>query len=449
MLGRESPWTWTDGTYIRLRDELIARAAKRKDHTRTPQRLRRVHKALQTYIRATRLVQKACSERDDLAVKPKALAVERWLTDLKAAWTAAGLLLPEDEQPRYTRVEAGMIYAEGTRGQYDPRYGLWLLLGLEGRPVQILRARRSHLGDEYPDTPRGVFRGPGTRLKHGLVYAPTPAHRVKIDEYLDGYLSQYEAKYQRREIADYPLFVSGDLGEFIDGKVAPFRENVRPWGYRQFLGNPAEGTGYYAIEAAAGVKHVPGRGPYALKYTAADLAPLAAGKLGIGDAVAVNLATAHDTPGTAPQYRRKVRSQPGVLVTVGKIIWEIRKDLREAAAAGVDTARWGLNLDEERIRRFRVRPGGIAIQTLAGDELWVPWIALTTCGGQEPAAVHELAALQGRWSPRHVTLDDEARELHLPHGVVLQLETHLLRARLVRHDGTGTASDPELRRMMW
>lgn len=99
------------------------------------------------------------------------------------------------------------------------RYGLWLLLGAEGRPVQILRARRTHIEDEYRDTPRGLFRGPGARLKHGLTYAPTPAHRLAIDEYLNGYLAQYEERYRRGEIEDHPLFPSGQLR---DGRIAEF-----------------------------------------------------------------------------------------------------------------------------------------------------------------------------------------------------------------------------------
>lgn len=444
-LGPDAPWGWSESTFTALRDALIERVRTTTQPTKAPQKLRRVHKVLQCYIRATRLVQRAYRDRDDTKPKPQALSVSRWLTGLKEAWTAAGLLLPEEEQPRYSRKEAGMIYVEGTSRRHDPRYGLWLLLGAEGRPVQILRARRSHIEDEYRDTPRGLFRGPGTRLKHGLAYAPTPAHRLAIDEYLNGYLAQYEERYRRGEIDDYPLFPSGQLR---DGRIAEFRADVRPWGYRQFLGDPAHGTGYYAIESGARVRNVPGRGPYGLKYAIADLVPLVAGRLGIGDNVAVNLATAHDTPGTAPQYRKKVRSQPGVLVMVGKLIWNVRKDLREAAELGVEESRWGIAPEAEHIARYQVGPLGVTIQTALEEYLWVPWAALSGVGKQDPLGVDKL--IKDPELAYRSEVDDDAREIRFPRaGVALVLDVMLVRARVRGKRAVELPTEPMFRKTVW
>lgn len=424
ILGPDAPWAWSEAEYRRLRDALIERVVTSTSHTEAPRKLRRVQKVLQTYIRATRVVQNACAERKDLEPKPQALTINRWLVDLKTAWTAAKLLLPGRQQPRYDRTEAGWIYLEGTSGRHDPRYALWLQLGMEGRPVQVLRSRRSHLVDDIPDTPSGVFRGPGTELKHGLVYAFTPAHYFWVKQHLRGYLSEYEARYQKGEIADYPLFPSGDL---VDGK-APFRRDVRPWGYRQFLGSPNAATGYYAIEKAAGVESRPGRGPYALKYTIADLAPLVAGTLGVGDQVAINLVTGHDTPGTATQYRKQVREQPEMLVTVGKLIWEVRKFLSEAARRDAEELP-DVAPSHERIDDFAVKEGGIFIKTLGGESIWVPWEVLITEGGQHRQKVERLAASPALWNRHYIDIDDDARGLRFRDGVTLKLEPLLIWAR--------------------
>jgi hypothetical protein len=419
LLGSDARWDSSERTYIRLRDALIARVVKITGNMSAPRRMGRVHKALQLYIRATRLVAKAYAEDDSVDPKPKPLTMERWRKDLRAAWTAADLLMPDEEQARYERAEAGKIYVEGTSGRHDSRYALWLLLGMEGRPKQILRARRSHLEDRMAGTPRGRFRGPGTELKHGLTYGPAPAHRLMIDRHLrQGYLREYEERYQRREIADYPLFPSGYLTE----GVAVYRADVKPWGYRQFLGDPATGTGYYAIERAAGVRNKSGRGPYALKYTIADLAPIVAGRLHIGDAVAVNLVTGHDTPGTATQYRAKVRGNPSVLVTVGRIIWAIRQDLTEAAFETVVESEVG---GGESMTDYSVNYDGISITTLSGKRLWVPWSALTLAG-QDRDAVRILAETRGNFP---IKIDDDARILLFPElRVVVDLDLLIRRA---------------------
>ena len=424
VLGSDTPWSSSESTYTSLRDILIAEVRTSSEPTAAPMKLRRVHKLLQLYIRATRLVQKHFRDRDDVSPKPRALAMQRWLRDLKTAWNTAGLELSPRQVPRYDRVEAGRIFIEGMSGRHDPRYRLWLQLGVEGRPVQVLRARRSHLENRSAELKGGVFRGPGTSLKHGLVYAPTPAHRAEIEEFLsDGYLREYEALYLSGKIDDYPLFPGGALDERM---VAPFRADVRPWGYRQFLGNTAGTTGYYAIERAAGVTNVPGRGPYAFKYTIADLAPLVAGRLGIADPVVINLVTAHDTPGMATRYRQAVRFQPGILRQVGRIIWAIRQDFASVAMEA-SAASDGIVEGGECIVRYRVRQDGVCLSSMRGETVWVPWNALRL-DGQDDVEVQILMS-QGM-SQDYAELDEDARELCFPRArVVVNLERMLARAR--------------------
>ena len=424
VLGSETPWSSSETTYTTLRDILIAEVRIAGEPTAAPMKLRRVHKLLQLYIRATRLVQKHFRESDDVSPKPRALVMERWLRDLKTAWNTAGLELSPRQMPRYDRVEAGKIFIEGTSGRHDPRYRLWLLLGMEGRPVQVLRARRSHLENRSSELHGGIFRGPGTSLKHGLVYAPTAAHRAEIEGFLtDGYLQEYEARLRAGEIRDYPLFPGGSLNKRM---IAPFRSDVRPWSYRQFLGNTAGTTGFYAIERAAGVTNVSGRGPYGLKYTIADLAPVVAGRLGIADPVVINLVTAHDTPGMATRYRRAVRMQPGILRQVGLIIFEIREDFASVATEA-SAASDGIVEGGDCIVRYRVRDDGVCLSSMRGETVWVPWNALRL-DGQDDVEVQILMS-QGM-SQDYAKLDAHARELRFPRArVVVNLERMLARAR--------------------
>lgn len=165
VLGPTEQWDWSEFTFNRLRDRLTADVKNSEEATAAPRKLRRVHKLLQLYIRATRLLQNHFTDRDDVARKPRALTIERWLRKVKTAWNTAGLELSNADQPRYEQLEAGKIFIEGISNRHDPRYRLWLQLGAEGRPGQILRARRSHLEARSPELKGGVFRGPGTALK--------------------------------------------------------------------------------------------------------------------------------------------------------------------------------------------------------------------------------------------------------------------------------------------
>jgi hypothetical protein len=435
VLGPSAPWDWSESTFNRLRDRLIADVKSSEEPTAAPRKLRRVHKLLQLYIRATRILQNHFTDRDDVARKPRALTIERWLRNVKTAWNTAGLDLSTADQPRYERIEAGKIFIEGTSDRHDPRYRFWLQLGVEGRPGQILRARRYQLEPRSPELKGGIFRGKGTALKHGLTYAPTPAHRAKFEEFLsDGYLREYEALYKRGEIEDYPLFPDGDL----DHGIALHRSDVRPWAYRRFLGSATEATGFYAIEKAAGVKNLPGRGPYGLKYTIADLAPLVAGRLGIADSVVINLVTAHDTPGTATKYRREVRNQPSILRQVGRIIWTLREDFM-TMALDVAAESEGFANDEACIVHHSVLDTGVRLRSLRGEVVWVPWNALRA-DGQSDVGVSILTSRGMHWeSP---DLDEDARELRFPlAGVSISLERMLARAR--RND-TGDPDDASL-----
>lgn len=407
LLGPDEAWNCSKATYNRLRDALIVRARKEAGGVLEAKKFRRVHKALQAYIRAMRLVYDASEEAAVLRnrVVPAPLTIERWQTDLKKAWVQHGLSLAGRRQPRYDQFEAGMIYVEGTSGAHDPRYGLWLELGIAGRPSQVLRTVRSQLEPRSSELPGGEFRGPSANLKHGLAYALTPAHRNRVEAYLRGYLAEYEARYQAREILDYPLFPAAAP---IDG-VIPFQRAPRAWSYRQFLGEPTQDTGFYAIERAAGVNNIPGRGPYGLKYLIADLAPTIAGTLGVVDAVAINFVTAHDTPGTAPVYRLEPREQNPILLNVGKITWGILKHLRQKGHEGKVRSLVGdSTVDGERIGGYQVRPDGVMLRLVSGGGLWVPWIALRKAGESAKGVDLLIAHREPRESH---DLDDDARSI--------------------------------------
>jgi hypothetical protein len=424
VLGPNEPWSWSDTTYERLRDTLIDEVRASGPGMRAAKRFRVIHKVLQVYIRATRLVQKKSAGRAGLSAIPKALVMERWLVDLKEAWRGAGILVPHEMQPRYDIGDAAKIYAEATSGNHDPRYGLWIELGMEGRPVQILRARRSFLRDTHPGTPAGLFQGMGAGLKKGLVYAPTPAHRLKINRYLNGYLRELEAQYVHGDpTTDYPLFPAGSL---VNGVIPWTGHMPTPLPYRQFIGDAAAGTGYYAIERAAGVKHEVNRGAYGLKYTVADVVPMVAGKLGIADAAAINLATGHDTPGTATQYRKNVREQPAVLYSVGRLIWGVRGHLRQASRMQWPT---GLTIaEEQRIADYRVDSAGVLLRLDSGDRVWVPWTALRLAG-ENAAIVDLLGEVDERRGPDEVEIDEDAQELRFYEGrVILRASTMYMRA---------------------
>lgn len=426
LLGADHEWEPCEAEFIRLRDLLIQEVVRRPDKAFAATRLRRVHKTLQAYIRATRLVLKATAGEDKYTVKGRALVLHRWYTDLQDAWTGAGLQLPDTEQPRYDRSDAGKIYVAGTKSRkVDPRYALWLELGMEGRPVQILRAKRTDLHDRSDLFPGGVFKGPGTRNKHGLVYAFVPAHRARVDGYLNGYLAEFEAAYREGRIRDYPLFPAGALV----GGIIPFSPGARAIGYRQFLGFPAAAikrpkpSGYYILEQVAKVPNQRGRGPYALKYTIANLVPQAAVQAGIGDQVVMNLATAHDTPGTATLYRSKVRRDPAVLLGVGKVLWEVRKLLTEAAdpASSASVTRQASAAD--RVSTFRTGFEGISILLGSGEELFVPWEAVKK-------ASHDLPPRGILGWAEGLDLDDDATHLrHLGYNISIDVPALARQAR--------------------
>lgn len=175
----------------------------------------------------------------------------------------------------------------------------------------------------------------------------------------------------------------------------------------------------------ADVTNIPKRGPYGLKYTVADLTPFIAGKLGIADAVAINLATAHDTPGTAPQYRRNARTQASVLLLVGRIVWGVRKEFRTLAAQGFVRSAVGFEPEGERIAAYQIGGEGITLRLVSGGGLWVPWNALELAGVVKALNSRVISAMH-----EHHEVDDEARELRFPPaGIVLKVDMMLDRAK--------------------
>lgn len=381
ILGSRSPWDPSEDTYNKLRDEMIRGAAAKyaSDRGAKP-KMSRTQKVLQNFIRATRLVRRKYGK--SYPAQTEKLDLPRWLTDLRQQWEAEFSTV-ETDQPRYSPRELARLYAflrEETDDQRDPRLALYFELGGQGRPSQVLRATRANIDDSIPGAIRGVFRTPGVGKKKGLVYAFTPAHRVEVNRYLrGGFLREFEEQYRKGKIRDYPLFPAGTV---IDG-VIPFRLDAHPIDYRQLLGERPEAVrdekrvvGFYRVEAAVNIPHVELRGFYGIKRGLADLVPIAAKELGIGDPAALNLATGHDTPGTSSKYRTKARENILLLSEVGKIVWKMRELLRtrflmEDVAQDLD-----LSPVNHQVEYFETTRSGITVEIPDRRVLFVPWTAV-------------------------------------------------------------------------
>lgn len=406
ILGPDARWAPSLETFDAVRNTLIARAAKAG--ARSP---RRAIRKMQLYLHVVGLAPK----RLDKSLAPRHnLELGQWQAEARRAWEQRGRQLRPPARPRYSSGETAALYREARLGDHDPRLGLLFELGMEGRPAQILRASRSNIVDGEPEHPHGRFEGPGSGRKHGLVYAFTAAHRAAVNHYLRyGYLRECERAYQAGEITDYPLFPSGV--RTASDVVVPHAK-LRPVNYRQLLGDPSDGedaapTAFYGIERAAGIERRVGRGFYGLKRAMADLAPNSATRLGITDQAAVSLATAHDLAGTSTIYRREIREDPNVLRSVGAIVWESRRALRDELLES-EKRRQIAGYDVEHFAISAVAPldDHAILELSSGHLVRLPYRVLE---GERPGMleimIRTLPTVRGDWS-----LDAAGRSIRWP-----------------------------------
>ncbi len=150
--------------------------------------------------------------------------------------------------------------------EVDPRVELAVELGAEMRLGQVGTARRSQLDlARTPTAPYGTFRVYGTKNKGGEKLGLTAEERVAVDHALETVLAGAEAVYDRTDRrTDYYLLPAGKL---VRGAADLERAQHAP------LSRDALRKAFHALEVAAGVTPVAGRGWYGLRRVATDAAP--------------------------------------------------------------------------------------------------------------------------------------------------------------------------------
>jgi len=122
---------------------------------------------------------------------------------------------------------------------------------------------------------RVVVHGSGKKL--GVTRDLTPEERAAIDRALNGYLRDLEEAYQQRLRGDYPMFPAGRLRYDIAPSRVPRRKNGATPIRRAKLSaaKPMNDRTlndlFHALERAATVTPIPGRGWYGIRRRAADV----------------------------------------------------------------------------------------------------------------------------------------------------------------------------------
>jgi len=150
--------------------------------------------------------------------------------------------------------------------QVDPRIELAVELGAEMRLGQVGESRRSQLDLTHsPLAPHGTFTVYGRKKKAGEKLALTEEQRVAVNRILETVLVNAEAVYDAADPrTDYHLLPSGKLAQ---GAADVRRARRAP------LGRSALLKAFHALETAAGVSSVDGRGWYGLRRVATDATP--------------------------------------------------------------------------------------------------------------------------------------------------------------------------------
>lgn len=221
--------------------------------------------------------------REESRIAPDAARrPDGWRRRLKAEWESrTGEQLGRPYRPRHTEQEFRRIFKALDDPRVDPRMRLAIELAAECRTGQVLRCSRSMLtlgnakAADYETLPAGSLGQvtiPGSGKKHGEIVMLTPEQRRAVDDALRGYLANYEAAWQAKEIDDYLLFPGS--------KMRMLDETGRRWTRRVRAGvKPLSRDGarveFRKLESIAKVKHIPGRGWYGLRRQAADMAETA------------------------------------------------------------------------------------------------------------------------------------------------------------------------------
>jgi hypothetical protein len=161
----------------------------------------------------------------------------------------------------------------------DPRAELALELGGELRLGQVLECSRSslHLAPT-PQAPFGTFVVPGNPKKPGATLVLSAAQRATVDHALATYLSVLEAGYDPADRrTNYKLFPSGVLRRGIALPAGSQRQAYVTKSGRERKGKTLTRDAalkmFRALEAAAGVESVTGRGWYGVRRGATDETP--------------------------------------------------------------------------------------------------------------------------------------------------------------------------------
>lgn len=218
--------------------------------------VRQGHRGAEIVI--ARLLTVAAWLRDEELLPAGACVAPRvWKQELLGDWrTLRGETRdPEPHRPRFTMAEAAAIIAKVP--EVDPRLALLIELGLELRPGQVARCRRSDL-----DLEASTLRVHGQGKKKGVTVELTePQHMAVLHALTDGYLATLEAGQ-----GDFPLFPQGKLAGRSKGapRASERQRTAAP------LLETTLGEWFRVAEKLAGVPHVRGRGLYGFRRLAVD-----------------------------------------------------------------------------------------------------------------------------------------------------------------------------------
>lgn len=183
---------------------------------------------------------------------------------------ARGREIPAPHRPRYSDEEIAKLYA--VRHAVDPRFALMMDLGLELRPEQVGRVRRSN----FLDAPLGlVLRVEGRGKKRGVPILLGPSLMEALQTAWDptsplGYLATQEALWRKDQI-DYPLFPSVIMRAARKGRRGAAEKTRRAIaGHDETVSRTQVGEWMRTCEDLAGVAHVDGRGWYGMRRQRAD-----------------------------------------------------------------------------------------------------------------------------------------------------------------------------------
>lgn len=250
-LGADRPWAAIDG-------DVMTTLARRKVAAV-------VEKKRQGFRAAEVLVTRVAAIAVHLAEKKKiptgcAVPFANWREDLRAYWR--GLTKsdrdPKPFRPRYTVDEMRKLLS--VAWDVDPRWGLLTALANEYRLGQARKARRSDV-----DLVRRQFTIIGSGKKEGAVVDLTDGQMTAVTRALEGYLAEYETRYQA-DGTDYRLFPAGhllDRGKAtarLGADANPGRPVSDEWMDDQ----------HQAAEALAEIPHIKGRGPYGNRRVTTD-----------------------------------------------------------------------------------------------------------------------------------------------------------------------------------